>query len=105
MDEIIVTSIKLVVLLAALVLGRYIIPWFRTKLGADKLELIGTWADTFVRAAELIFSGEKSGEEKLVYVTNLLSNKAKQLSVNISEDEIRAIIEKAVAIMKDNEQK
>ena len=99
MDNIISLLVELAVLIIATLLGRYLIPLFKTKLDADKLELFSVWALKFVKAAENIISGSGKGEEKRDQVTKWLKEKADELGLKLTEDQIRTILEDAYTTM------
>ena len=52
MNEIIFEIVKLVVMVAALVIARYLVPFVKNKIGASKLELIAQWAKYAVLKAQ-----------------------------------------------------
>ena len=99
MDQIISLLIELTVLILSLLIGRYAIPFIKTKLDANKLELITIWALKFVKTAENIIDGEKRGEEKRDQVTAWLKEKADELGLKLTEDQIRTILEDAYTTM------
>ena len=99
MEQIISVAIELVVLILATLLGRYIVPLVKTKLDANKLELFSVWALKFVKTAENINSGSGRGEEKRDQVTQWLKEKADELGLKLTEDQIRTILEDAYTTM------
>ena len=99
MDQIISLLIELVVLVVAALLGRYVIPLVKTKLDADKLALITTWALKFVRTSENLIVGDKKGTERRDQVTVWLKEKADELGLKLTEDQIRTILEDAYTTM------
>lgn len=99
MDEVIKLAIELVVLILSVIIGRYAIPWIKTNVDATKLTLIAEWALKFVKAAENILSGEKRGEEKREQVTAWLEEKANEIGIKLTEDQIRTLLEDAYTTM------
>lgn len=89
--EIDLTSIlcALIVLGLALVL-RYVIPLMKD-------ERLRKWARIGVNAAEMIFKGEKMGEQKFEYVCEFLKSKG----FNLNMEELKAVIEDAVFELKN----
>ena len=99
MDQIILTAIELAVLIIATCVGRYIVPLIKTKLNADKLSLITIWALKFVKSAENTIVGTGKGDEKRDQVTVWLKEKADELGLKLTEDQIRTILEDAYTTM------
>lgn len=99
MDQIMTTAIELVVLVFAVILGRYAIPFIKTRVDSDKLALISTWALKFVVSAENCFVGSGRGDEKRDQVTMWLKEKADELGLKLTEDQIRTILEDAYTTM------
>ncbi len=99
MDQIISLLIELVVLILATLAGRYLIPLVKTRLDANKLDLITIWALKFVKAAENTIVGNKKGDEKRDQVTMWLKEKADELGLKLTEDQIRTILEDAYTTM------
>lgn len=105
MDDIIVKTIELVILIIAMLIGRYLVPIIKTNVDFNKLKLVCNYADIFVNAAEQIFLGEGLGELKLDSVTALIKDKTKDLNIKLSDDDIRSIIENAVKKMNNESKK
>ena len=80
-------AIKLIFGLAAV----FIIPLLASKLGAQRMEKLAFWVDTFVRAAEQTFAGTE-GAAKKAYVLRLLEERG----IDIDDAEVDAMIESAV---------
>ena len=99
MDQIISAMFELAVLIIAVLLGRYAIPLFKAKLSASELELITIWALKFVKTAENTIVGEKKGNERRDQVTVWLKEKADELGLKLTEDQIRTILEDAYTTM------
>lgn len=73
MNEIIFEIVKLVVMVAALVIARYLVPFVKNKIGASNLELIAQWAKYAVLKAQQVLWSE-SGEDRKAYVTEFLKS-------------------------------
>ena len=99
MDKIMVLVIELVVLILSVLIGRYAIPWVKTNLDMTKLMLIADWALKFCKAAENILVGEKRGDEKREQVMLWLKEKANEIGIKLTEDQIRTILEDAYTTM------
>lgn len=80
-----------------IVLTRYAVPALQQYINSkNRAQLVATITE-LVAAAEQLFPAEKTGEQKLQYVQNLLVEKGVELTT-----EIRAIIESAVYKLKDD---
>ena len=63
------------------------------------MELISIWAFKFVRTSENLISGSGKGDEKRDQVTKWLKEKADELGLKLTEDQIRTILEDAYTTM------
>ena len=99
MEQIVTTTIELVVLIVAVLIGKYLIPYFRTNVDMSRLALISTWALKFVKTAENVFSGSGRGDEKREQVTAWLKEKANEIGIELTEDQIRTLLEDAYTTM------
>lgn len=101
MDEIVVRIIELIITIIIALIGRYAIPYLKGKMGEQNYKLILQWAVTFVVAAEKMIIGEKTGEEKRELVTKWIKEKANELGIKLTEEQIRTILESALAQAKN----
>ena len=99
MEQIITTIVELVVLIVAALVGRYVIPFIKTKVDMSKLALITEWALKFVKAAENMLTGSSRGEEKRNQVTAWLKEKADEIGIELTEAQIRTLLEDAYTTM------
>jgi len=102
MEDIIVKILEVVVIAIAAAVSRYFIPMIRARVGSEKFDLIVKWAKTFVITAENIWDSKGAGKEKLELVTTLLTEKANEIGIKMTEDQTRAIIEAALAELKSD---
>lgn len=102
MELIEVRAIELIVLVVAFLIGKYILPLIKVHVNTQQLTLALSYALSFVKGAEAIYDGEGRGEEKLKYVSMQMSKKLYDLGISMDETEIRAIIEQAVQVMKED---
>lgn len=94
------TQIVIAILtLAISLITAYLIPYLRTKVGAERLETIRFWVGVAVDAAEMIYVGTGRGAEKKEYVTQFLNSKG--FSLDIAE--VENLIEAAVLELKITE--
>lgn len=102
MNDIIFEVLKLVVMLVAFVAARYFIPWMKTKLEAEKVNLIAQWATKAVLMAQQTLTTE-SGIEKKEIVTNFLRGILEAKDIALSSEQLNVLIESAVKQMKIEE--
>lgn len=102
MNEIVYEIIKLVVMVAVLVITRYLVPWVKEKIGADKLAVIEKWAKYAVQATQQVH-WSKPGEERKAIVTKFLKEILLAKNISISDEQLDILIEAAVKQMKINE--
>ena len=100
MNDIILQCASLVITIIVAIVARYTIPMLKTKIGDAQFNTILQWASVFVSAAEKIFIGDKKGEEKREFVIKMLTEKAKELKLDLTEEQIRALLESALAALK-----
>lgn len=84
--------IEAVIALAAAVITCFLVPYIKSKYGAEKLNEIQKWVCIAVEAAEQIFVGTGLGEQKKAYVLEFLASKG----FTIDPDSIDKMIEAAV---------
>ena len=100
MSDIILQCVSLIITVIIAIVARYAVPMLKTKIGDSQFNTIMQWATVFVSAAEKIFIGDKKGDEKREFVIHMLTEKAKELKLDLSEDQIRALLESALAALK-----
>lgn len=84
-----------------LIVSAYVIPFLKSKIGTDKMQLLKDFVEAAVRAAEQLYKPEE-WKLKKDYVTHLVSEKANDLGIGLNEAEIDAIIEGIVNYVKHN---
>ena len=99
MDEIMIKIIELIVIILAALIGRYAIPYIKTKVDMNKLALISEWALKFVKTAENVIVGSGMGEEKRNQVVTWIKEKSNEVGIKLTEDQIRTILEDAYTTM------
>lgn len=102
MNDIVFEVLKLVVMLAVLVVTRYLVPWIKQKIGTDKLIEIEKWAKQAVLMVQQVYK-EWSGEDKKVYVTKFLKELLMAKNISITDEQLDVLIEAAVKQMKIEE--
>lgn len=84
--------LNVVLAIVSIVVTGILIPLVKTKISKDKLEKAVTTAEIVVKAAEQIFNGPGQGVIKKKYAIEYL----KKSGLNLTDDEINALIESAV---------
>lgn len=102
MEKIIFDILEIAVIVIASLIGRYVIPYFKNKVDMQKVEQIVAWTKRFVIMAENVIKGQGKGADKRDFVAKLIAEKAKELNINLSEQEIRTLIEDAWTEMIKN---
>ena len=104
-NDLVVLVIQIVVLVGAWLFGKYVtpnIPKDTITTVTNKINLIVQYADQFVSWAKQ-FLQDKSGPEKMDEVIIQLKKIAERYGIDITEEEIRAIAQKAYDTMKAQE--
>lgn len=99
MNEIIFEIIKVVVMVAVLVVTRYLVPWLKEKIGADKLATVDKWARYAVLKAQQVL-WEQGGQDRKAYVTEFLKEILIAKNIALSDEQLDVLIEAAVKQMK-----
>lgn len=91
---------KIVLPVCGAIITYFIIPWIKAKIGDEKFKTIMSWVYRAVEAAEQIFpAGDNSS--KYEYAVNLIKAQAKKHGVELTDEEIRTLIESAVSVLPD----
>ena len=97
--EIITKLTEAIISVVVILISVYVIPWLKNKIGADKYNAILEFAEIVVRSAEKIYTAEQ-WQEKKNYAVEMVILKTKSLGIELSTDEVNAIIEGAVQAVK-----
>jgi LL-H family phage holin len=95
-NKLLVDLVDVILLVITSAIGRYLVPLVKTKLGQEKLQFLSQYAVKFVKLAEVMIDGEKKGDEKREYVSELIVEEANKLHLKLTDDQIRMLIEDAV---------
>lgn len=98
MREITLEAVKLLIMILAVVLTRYIVPWIRAKTDNELLSTIIDWTMQAVLAAEQSHQAETGPERKRI-VTQFIKQILEQKNIALSDEEIDTMIEAAVRQM------
>ncbi len=102
MNEINFEVIKIVVMVAALLISRYLVPWLKEKIGADKLAVAEKWVKYAVLKAQQVL-WEKDGQDRKAYVVEFLKEILIAKNIALSDEQLDVLIEAAVKQMKIEE--
>lgn len=64
MNDLVMEILKVIVMLAVLLVTRYVVPWLNERIGAAKMEEIRKWAKEAVEAAQQLHEAEPGAERK-----------------------------------------
>ena len=104
MNEILFTTLKLLVMLVVLIITRYFVPWIKTQIDAQKLETIAKWAKKAVLSAQQTLEAKASEDRKAV-VTEFLKELLTAKNISLTDKQLDILIEAAVKEMKIEEGK
>lgn len=101
MNEIIFLAIQLGVTIVAFLCGKYLLPNIPASV-SEKLEELSGWAAQFVVWAREFMKGS-TGEEKMAKVVELLKEIAEEAEIDVTEEQLKAIVQNAYEAMKAGE--
>ena len=99
MDEIILEVTRLVVMVFTFAVGTYLIPWIKQKIGTEKMSTLITYVERTVYAAQQLL-WDHDGADRREYATSLITEWCEDHNVDVTEEQIRVLLEAAVKGMK-----
>ena len=96
MSDICFEGLKILVMVAVLVLTRYVLPWVKSKADSEKLNLVAQWAYKAVLMAQQTMKATDGEAKKAQFLKELLQEK----NIALSDTQIEILIEAAVKQMK-----
>lgn len=99
-SEVVFEILKVAVMLAALLVSRYIIPWIKSKADAEKLALAAEWTGKAVLSVQQVLGDDASGAAKKNAVAKFLADLMAEKNIHLTTDQIETLIEAAVKEMK-----
>ena len=102
MNEILFELVKVVIMVAVLVITRYVIPWVRERIGADKLAMAEKWVRYAVLKAQQVMWSD-NGADRKAYVTEFLKELLIEKNIALSDEQLDILNEAAVKQMKIEE--
>lgn len=98
--ELINQIVKVIIMIAVIIIMKYVVPFVQTHADFKKLALIQSYAIMVVNSAEKLYA-HGDNERKLSYASTLLSEMLSKIGVEMTADELRCTIEDAVKTMND----
>lgn len=98
MRDIYIEIAKLVLMILAALITRYLIPWLKAKTQNETMSTVIDWAVQAVLAAEQTHQAE-TGQERKAIVTEFIKKILIQKNISLSDEELDTIIEAAVKQM------
>ena len=96
MDTNIFMTIALAIIsIAGALVSAYVIPWIKNNISSKDLETITFWVRFAVRCADQLFTPEQ-WEQKKQSVLDYIIDKANELGIKLTEQDINVLIESAV---------
>lgn len=99
MDQILFSILQCVLVIVAGLITRYVVPWLKTKLDAEKFNTLEQWVKLAVAAAEQVYCKNCQGIEKKTYVMVELKKYLASKGIKITEEQLDILIEAAVKEM------
>lgn len=97
MNDIVVLVIQFVVVVGGFLIGKYVMPKYGPQI-KDTVTYLSGWASKFIAYAAQYNSG--TGSEKMDYVCGELQKIAQKNGIDMSTEQIKAIIQQAYDVMK-----
>lgn len=99
-NELFIKIVSALITIMCALITAYVIPYIKSKVDANKLEQFEFYAEKAVRCAEQLYTPEE-WKEKKSYVMNYLAKVITDtLKINITYDEVNAIVEGLVNEIK-----
>lgn len=100
MRDIVLELLKLTIMIATMLVTRYLIPWLKAKTQNETMHALIDWAVQAVLAAEQCHQA-MSGPERKAIVTKFIKQILEQKNIALSDEEIDVMIEAAVKQMNE----
>lgn len=96
MNDIILKILELVIVIAVILITRYVIPWFQANTAINETVILNELVTSAVMYAEQTMTGGKVKKEAVI---NLLQSELSKRGINITEEQMNTLIEAAVFAM------
>lgn len=104
MNDITFEIVKIVAMVCAVLITRYLIPLFRNAIGDDKIAEAAKWIKSAVYFAQQTMSA-KTGEERKAFVMQYAKDLRDELKIPLTDEQIDILIESFVKELKIEEAK
>lgn len=101
MNSIIFEILQFVVIVAIIIVTKYLVPILKTKLQSSEYDYIYEMIYGAVTYAEQTIQGSGKGETKKAEVVTILKNLFSNAKIDISDEQLNVLIESAVYVMND----
>lgn len=98
-SELMKIILEAIVAVAAVLITGYLIPWLKGMIGEDKFALLISYITYAIHAAEQVYTPEQ-WQEKKNYVLDYVRNKAEEIGISLSDNDIENLIEGLVNRIK-----
>lgn len=99
MDELTMVILRCLIMLIATAITTVLIPYIRGRIGEDKWNRLQEYIIYAVRCAEQLYTPEEN-EEKKQYVYKYIIDKAYEIGLSLTEEDIDLLIEGVVNEIK-----
>ena len=104
MNDITFEIVKIVAMVCAVLITRYLIPLFRNAIGDDKIAEATKWIKSAVYFAQQTMSAQ-TGEERKAFVMQYAKDIRDELKIPITDEQIDILIESFVKELRIEEAK
>lgn len=101
MREVTLEALKLLIMILAMVMTRYVVPWLKAKTENETMQAVIDWTMQAVLAAEQAHQAQSGAERKYI-VTEFIKQILIQKNISLSDEELSMLIESAVKQMNAN---
>lgn len=101
MNDLLFSILQVVITCAIAAICRYVIPYIATKLKESKYSFLGDLIFDAVKACEQAIQGDKVGAKRKEAVIEYAKKVCDEYHINITPEQIEALIESCVLTMKE----
>ena len=98
MRDIVLELLKLTIMIATMLVTRYLIPWLKAKTQNETMHALIDWTFQAVHAAEQAHQALPGPDRKAI-VTKFIKEVLQQKNISLTDEEIDMLIEAAVGQM------
>lgn len=99
MDDILFEILKVVIMVAVLLVTRYLVPWLKSKIDYETVDAVSKWVTEAVLWAEQVYYA-KTGPERKQIVVDYIKLLLTQKNISITDEQLNTLIEAAVKQMR-----